>query len=757
MEDLFSKDAHIGAVRLDVYEFQSLIAHKKYGKDLFEGYDELYAITYSSGINFMSSILRDFKKAEIIFGYPPVLSKTQVRLVSFQLNVLKTLTQCKDALMISEMMEKGTVKLFTSDMKSHEKLYLLKGANKCRVILGSANMSSSSFNGLQREIIMFSDDVEVYDLMMNRYLFMREHCTSPISSDRIKYYIENGIDPSSSVSNAPVAEEVTATGKTKEFTEIPDNNQPEDFTLEINEEMFGDEKFDEFSSRPKITNGVKKSFMTPESIKKLCEKADSNNSQNSINPSMDIDYKARKINIGNYVFNLNPDPVDVKRAVDLVIRYFDGWELADAHAKRYRHIFWKLFVWYFSSPFIPYLRSLALEHHRDINFKYPMFSLLYGKSNCGKTKFLQFMTRLITGKDACILEGKNTTSSKLSKYKYNCRNLPLNIDEVSKSRWRSYSSLIKEDTFGFRQKSRSYAPVVFVTNEVESITMDLRKRCITLNLDSTIDPAKTIGNDNFIKILDSAFDNNALFSEFAARMFSQIDVLSSKIIQHEDTSADNILHSASVVLKDIFEENLSSLPEYIRELHLVGDYFNVFEMAKSALEALELGIKVEPELFTYNEKENLLVYKNPGISDKRLLDNIKNDLPPAWEAKVSLGALSMNLAAAREYFKSKLLDGNTIIDNKGINLLRVALKSEPEMFEIREEFLVYKGQQGDVSRLEDIRKLLPPDWSTTVTAQNLVIPLNKASENLDLAQIKAVKTHSMGFFEKLFGYGRKRQ
>ena len=74
------------------------------------------------------------------------------------------------------------------------------------------------------------------------------------------------------------------------------------------------------------------------------------------------------------------------------------------------------------------------------------------------------------------------------------------------------------------------------------------------------------------------------------------------------------------------------------------------------------------------------------------------------------------------------------------------------MFEIREELLVYKGQLGDVSRLEDIRKLLPPDWSTTVTAQNLVIPLNKASKNLDLTQIKTVKARKISFFDRLLGY-----
>lgn len=747
--DLFEKDGSIGERKLEIYEFDKLNVHNKYGKDLFDGYEELYAITYSSGINFMSRIFEKLKKAEVVFGYPPILTKAHIRLVSLQLNVLKTIVKSKDAINISRLVQEGIVRFFTSnDIKSHEKLFLLKGKGKYRTVLGSANMSSTSFNGLQREIIMYSDSQSVFELMMERFLFMRDNCSSPVNSEKLQKYIENDEDPSASIGNAPVMEDVSETGKAKEQSETTDSDNSEDFTFDINEEKFANEKFDEYASSPKISNGVKRSFITPESVKKAKDKSDSLSSQISVNPSLDIDYKKESISIGNFVYNLNPTPEEVKYCVDLVVRYFEGWKIADSYAIEYRRSFWKLLVWYFSSPFIPYLRSLALENHRDINFKYPMFSLLYGKSNCGKTMFLRFVTRLITGKDAYILEGKNTTCSKLSKYKYNCKNLPLNIDEVSRGRWRTYSPLIKEDTFGFR-KTNSYAPIVFITNEIESITMDLRKRCITLNLDSTIDFPKTINNDEFIKILDSTFDRTALFSEFASRMFSQVENLATKIINKEDTAEDNILHSASLILKEIFEEHLEVLPEYVRELKLVGDYFNTFIMAKSALEALDLGLRVEPELFTFNEKENLLIYKNPGISDKKILENIKNEMPPSCNAKVSLGSLSMNLNEAKKFLK-QLQKDESIVSNPGVQCLQVALKSELEMFEIKDNILVYRSQDGSTSRLEEIKKLLPPDWNVIVTASKLVIPLEKIG-SLDISNVKRTSSlRKNSFWGSLF-------
>lgn len=736
MEDLFGKDNNIGEKKILVHQFTTLTPHYVYGIDLFEGFEKLSAITYSSGISFMGKIIKKFNDVEIVFGYPPVLSKTQIRISSLQLNVLKTLVFSKDALEISNLMEQGIVKLYTSnDQKSHEKIYLLSGKNKKRLILGSANMSAAAFQGIQREVILYSDDSAAYDEMYKRFVELRDNCTSPVMPEKIKGFVENRIDPSTSIYNSPVIDEVRATGKTKELVETADENLDEDFLFEINENNFGNEKFDEFASKPKVSNGIKKAFITPDSVEKVIEKAEILTGTTLVNPSLDIDYKTKTICIGTYSFDLKPEPEKIRQAVDLVIRYFDGWKVVDDYAPRYRRVFWRMFIWYFSAPFIPYLRSVAQEHHRDINFKYPMFSILYGKSNCGKTKFLDFMTRLITGKPAYILEGKNVTCSKLALYKYNCKNLPLNIDEVSKSRFRSYSALIKEDTFGIKDRLRSYAPVVFITNEVESITMDLRKRCISMNLDSTISFDKTINNESFIKILDAAEGNNALFSEFASRMLREVDYLAELIIKREDSPDENILHSASVIMKNIFEEYHDIMPEYVRELFLIGDYFDAIEMGRPALEALELGLKVEPELFTFNEKENLLVYKNPDIRDKRQLENIKNDLPADWQAKISLGALSMDLTKAREYFKLKETADNIITVNPAINLIGVALKSEPEMFKIKGDFLVYKSQQGGIGRLEEIRRSLPNDWNATVTASNLVIPLKIAKENLDLSQI----------------------
>lgn len=54
-------------------------------KALFDGFDELHAITYSSGIQFVCKLVEMFSKAEIIFGYEGVLGSDTSEIMAYQM------------------------------------------------------------------------------------------------------------------------------------------------------------------------------------------------------------------------------------------------------------------------------------------------------------------------------------------------------------------------------------------------------------------------------------------------------------------------------------------------------------------------------------------------------------------------------------------------------------------------------------------------------------------------------------------------
>ena len=54
--------------KLDVVKMEFIGADLMTWQDLFEGFDEIRAITFSSGINFVYRLLKMFNKAEIILA-----------------------------------------------------------------------------------------------------------------------------------------------------------------------------------------------------------------------------------------------------------------------------------------------------------------------------------------------------------------------------------------------------------------------------------------------------------------------------------------------------------------------------------------------------------------------------------------------------------------------------------------------------------------------------------------------------------------
>ena len=139
--------------KIDVIKASFIDTERTDWGTLFDGYDELYAITFSSGIDFTCQVVKRFSHAEIIFGCEEVINQGIATIMAVQQTLVETIAKNKSAVKLSEMMEEGKLQLYVSrDIKSHEKVFCLKAKDgRVRVITGSANLSASAFYGFQRE------------------------------------------------------------------------------------------------------------------------------------------------------------------------------------------------------------------------------------------------------------------------------------------------------------------------------------------------------------------------------------------------------------------------------------------------------------------------------------------------------------------------------------------------------------------------------------------------------------------------------
>jgi hypothetical protein len=70
-DEITPANAKLDVVKAEFVETESLS-----WEELFEGFDRLRAITYSSGIDFICKLLKMFERAEIIFGFEGVMAYT---------------------------------------------------------------------------------------------------------------------------------------------------------------------------------------------------------------------------------------------------------------------------------------------------------------------------------------------------------------------------------------------------------------------------------------------------------------------------------------------------------------------------------------------------------------------------------------------------------------------------------------------------------------------------------------------------------
>ncbi len=77
---------------LAVVNAKFLSAEKKNWNDLFDGFNEIYAITFSSGIDFVSKVLEKYDYGEVVFGSEEVLDDNVAAVMALQAKLVETFT-----------------------------------------------------------------------------------------------------------------------------------------------------------------------------------------------------------------------------------------------------------------------------------------------------------------------------------------------------------------------------------------------------------------------------------------------------------------------------------------------------------------------------------------------------------------------------------------------------------------------------------------------------------------------------------------
>ena len=625
---------HLDVVKLKYESCESLT-----WKDLFSGFDDLYAITYSSGIGFVCKLLDHFEQAEIIFGCEDVMDYSMQSIMAYQCKLIERMRNGAYK-KLSDRVGNGTLHLYVArDVLSHEKIYLLSAKDgRKRVVMGSANMSASAFEGRQRENICYMDGDEAFDWYMECYQTLKEKSTDEIGKSSILC-----ADDGEHLDELPIAKTVRV--KKAVVIQPVSEEQKEEVRFALDVKGLA-AKFKPCVPKPDKKGKI---MLSPDKVriirKRMVESKTLEKEQRSEYPQLDVEPDEGCVTLNDQRLDLMPPKAEVEKDVELFLRYMDGYEKFHGDHAGMQLRYYEFANWFFCSPFMACMRDMAVRYNQN-TLPYPVFGLVYGQSKAGKTSFLETLLKMMIGQKTKI-SAPDFTRSSIDSLKQTVHGAPIIVDDLTNDRFKQHAiETIKNDDFGIAEHLVNYPAVVISANEdVKAVASEVIRRTVICRVQAGLTNTEVMSS-NIVRTVQREI-GTAFYREYLRRMLDLVPELLEQMKDDEQDSAPDILKTSSQVLMEIFEEyGPEKLPEYIRTLSL-EDYFSEKVTGGYAIKMIRDAWKTSRDSFEIYPRANELCY-NAGVNYEA--DRILKELPETLEVRKSRDCLVMNLEEAQKFF-----------------------------------------------------------------------------------------------------------
>lgn len=644
-DDFTDQTSLLGDVsgKIDVVKMDYLGAESVEWKELFQGFSSLKAITYSSGINFIGKLLDFFQESEIIFGCEAVMSYQLQEIMAFQNQLIERIRKAPNKIKdkILGRIDQGEVHLYVARTQlSHEKIYLLSSEDgRKRVIMGSANLSYNAFGGRQRENICYLDGDPAYDWYLSVFNSLKENSTDEISHKSLLFS-----DLADNLDQLPISKTIAST-KAIVLEPVKENAAEIEFTLETRNLA---EKLEPMLPKPdKKTGKIRVMPDTLVKIKKyIQEEAIKTKELRNEYPQLVLDVFSGTTTLNDEKLDLNPSNEEVKRDVELFLKYMDGYSRFHGDYIGMQYRYFEFANWFFCSPFMAVMRDMAARFNQN-RLPYPVFGLVYGQSKAGKTSFLETLLKMMIGQKPKIAAQEFTRSS-IEGLKRTVQGAPIIVDDMVNTRFNQHAiETIKTDDFGIADHLTNYSAVVISANEdVKAVSPEVIRRTVICRVEAGLTNTEVM-KSNVVRFVQKEI-GTGFYREYLRRMFDIIPDLIESMKSDDMESAPDILKYSSDIIVSMIREN-ADVPEYIRPLTL-DNYFNEQVTGKYAIKTVCSAWKTSKKSFVIDKRSNELRY-NAGAPYEA--DRLIKELPETLEARKSREWVVMNLEESKAFFGIK--------------------------------------------------------------------------------------------------------
>jgi hypothetical protein len=639
--------------RIDAVEMAFIGAESTDWQSLFSGFNKLYAITYSSGVGFVSQLLKMFEYAEIIFGSEEVMNYSLQEVMAFQIVTINKLREVQDKKKapLSERIKNNSLKMLVAREKmSHEKTYLLEAEDgRKRVIFGSANMSFAAFSGKQRENICYIDGDKAFDWYKSCFDDLKEK-----SSDNISVEALSIADAGENADEIPVMQTVRMK---KAMVIEPQNEFKEDvrFVLDV-KNLAG-----KFAPLMPKADKRGKIALSPEMViqtrRRIADATTKEKELRSEYPQLVIDIENQEVILNDNTLNLSPSEEEVKKDITLFMEYMEGYEKFHGDVIGMQHKYYAFANWFFVSPFMAIMRDMASRYNQNL-LPYPVFGLLYGQSKAGKTSFLMTLLTMMIGQKPRI-SAQDFTRSSIDGLKRTVKGAPIIVDDLTNTRFGQHAiETIKNDDFGVNEGLVHYPVVVISANEdVKAVAAEVTRRTVICHVQAGLTNTEVMQSSIVRRVHKNI--GTAFYQKYLGIMLDKVPDLIEEIKDDDNDRAPDILEVSSQIIYQLISTYYSGpIPEFVRNLSL-EDYFSEKVTGSQAIKTIQRAWNVNKKAFQIDKRYGQLRY-NAGAPYEA--DRILKELPESLEAHKSREWIVMDLEQACDYFEVDFKKGNGLLN-----------------------------------------------------------------------------------------------
>ncbi|MBZ0316527.1 MAG: hypothetical protein K8L91_08925 [Anaerolineae bacterium] len=575
-------------------------------QELFRGFSKLRVLTYSNSVSIINKAAEMFEEIEIVFGREDILNGMAQYLHYQELLIRELITETQKNDFIKQKIDDGKIMLYVvQDSISHEKLFLLEGPSGTRVITGSANFSTKAFSGDQNEsYICFDNDEEAWSYFSRKYEKIKINSTTSISKEAI---LEGNFD----IENIPILSPSQDHNNTPKIIVVHDRPPTPNIIQKV------------IQKTPKHYEGISQVIPSSQGVFRIdrsiatraIQYVKSNSRTEDDNPD---EYLSIHLNSGRVVhsgkeMNLDVSITELQKDVELLCEYFEGYKHFRGDSEKLARDYFTFMSWFYISPLICDFRNKAIAGEKDLNhLDYPVFGILYGKSNCGKSELIRTLLLSMFSQEG-FLPNSWFTKSAVANLREQNKRFPMVFDDLDRTRFNDHAiPLIKED---FTYLHEYPAIVLSMNADKDTFETEVRKRCLIIYTGASL-PDHTGESRELVGKIKRIKRNlgNSLYREFLARVLTQLS---------EDEIPTDILKFSSTILAGIFKESspiktldwcrITSIEEYSRGKH---------DKVKNDL--LEI-LKYNPE--AWSEKGNKIILTfNDSVEQRKLSRDIPDYL-----------------------------------------------------------------------------------------------------------------------------------